>query len=454
MGRLFGTDGVRGVANTELTPELAFRLGRAGASVLARHALRREGVRPQVLIGRDTRLSGAMLEGALVAGLTSVGADVVPVGVIPTPGVAYLVRHLRLDAGVMVSASHNPVADNGIKFFSGDGYKLSDELEDEIEALLEQPLGEDGLPRPVGEAIGRARPYFRADEEYLDFLAESIAESLSGLRVVLDCAFGAAHRIAPAVFARLGAEVTALCAEPDGARINVGCGSTHPERLQQVVRERKADLGLAFDGDADRMIAVDERGEIVDGDHILAIAGLERLRRGALPGRKIAATVYSNLGLVEAFRKAGGEVEITQAGDRYVLEAMRREGLVLGGEQSGHIIFLEHNTTGDGVLTALQLVAILKRTGQTLSEAAGVMRKFPQVLRNVRVTAKERLAASARVREAVAEAESLLGTDGRIFVRPSGTEPLVRVLGEGPEEPVVRRAVDLVAEAVTADLGR
>ncbi|MDI6870692.1 MAG: phosphoglucosamine mutase [Bacillota bacterium] len=452
MGRLFGTDGVRGVANADLTPELAFRLGRAGAAVLARHTLD-QNRRPRVLIGRDTRLSGTMLESALIAGLTSVGADVVPVGVIPTPGVAYLVRRLRMDAGVMVSASHNPVEDNGIKFFSGDGYKLSDELEDEIEAQLGREGGGDGLPRPVGEGVGRARPEPRAEEGYIAFLAGTVPGRLEGFKVVLDCAFGASYHVGPAVFARLGAEVTALNAEPDGSRINVGCGSTHPEKLQRAVRERRADLGFAFDGDADRVIAVDERGEVVDGDHLLAIAGLERLRQGTLPQRRIAATVYSNLGLVEAFRKAGGDVTITKAGDRYVLEAMRQGGLVLGGEQSGHVIFLDYNTTGDGVLTALQLTAILKRTGQSLSEAAQVMRTFPQLLRNVRVAAKERLAESDRVKEAVAAAEGLLGGEGRIFVRPSGTEPLVRVLGEGPEEGVVRQAVELVAAAVAEDLG-
>ncbi|MGE5552602.1 MAG: phosphoglucosamine mutase [Betaproteobacteria bacterium] len=453
MGRLFGTDGVRGVANADLTPELAFRLGRAGAAVLVRHALGREGRRPKVLIGRDTRLSGTMLEGALIAGLTSVGADAVTAGIIPTPGVAYLVRHLQLDAGVMVSASHNPVEDNGIKFFSGDGFKLPDEVEDEIEDLLGRAPEEDGLPRPIGEGVGRAFPEPRAEAEYVAFLAGTVPVRLEGLKVVLDCAFGASYRVAPAVFARLGAEVAALHAEPDGARINVGCGSTHPEALQRAVRERGADLGFAFDGDGDRVIAVDERGELVDGDRILAITGLERLRQGTLPGKRIAATVYSNLGLVEAFRKADGDVTVTKAGDRYVLEAMRREGLVLGGEQSGHIIFLEHNTTGDGVLTALQLAAIVKGSRRRLSEAAQVMRTFPQLLQNVRVAAKERLGESARVKEAVSAAEELLGKEGRIFVRPSGTEPLVRVLGEGPEEVVVRRAVEMVAAAVAQDLG-
>jgi phosphoglucosamine mutase len=453
MGRLFGTDGVRGVANADLPPELAFRLGRAAAAVLLRHALERKGRRPRVLIGRDTRLSGPMLEGALLAGLASVGADVVPVGVIPTPGVAYLVRHLKLNAGVMVSASHNPVEDNGIKFFSGDGFKLLDEVEDEIEALLGPAAAEDALPRPTGEGVGRVYPEPRAEEKYVTFLAGTVPGRLEGLRVVLDCAFGAACRVAPAVFARLGAEVSALHAEPDGARINVRCGSTHPEALQRAVRERGAEVGFAFDGDADRVIAVDERGEVVDGDHLLAIAGLARLREGTLPGKRIAATVYSNLGLVEAFRQAGGEVTVTKAGDRYVLAAMRQEGLILGGEQSGHLIFLEHNTTGDGVLTALHLAAILKGTGQTLSRAAQAMRTFPQVLQNVRVAAKERLEGSARVKEAVSAAEELLGDAGRIFVRPSGTEPLVRVLGEGPEEEVVQRAVELVAAAVAADLG-
>ncbi|MGE5508213.1 MAG: phosphoglucosamine mutase [Chitinophagales bacterium] len=453
MGRLFGTDGVRGVANRELTPELAFRLGRAGAAVLARHALGREGERPRVLIGRDTRLSGTLLEAALTAGLTSVGADVVQAGILPTPGVAFLVRELKMDAGVMVSASHNPVPDNGIKFFSSDGFKLSDDLEDEIEALLGEVGSEDGLPRPVGEGVGRAYPERRAEERYLDFLESTSPQRLDGLRIVLDCGFGAAYRVGPAVFARLGAEVFAMNAEADGARINVRCGSTHPEQLQAAVRERGAHFGLAFDGDADRVIAVDERGELVDGDHLLAIAGLDLLARDALPNRKIAATVYSNLGLVAAFRQRGGDVTITQAGDRYVLEALRREGLILGGEQSGHIIFLAHNVTGDGVLTGLQLAAILKRTGQPLSEAAQVMRTFPQVLHNVRVKEKERLAESGRVKDAVAAAEARLGAEGRIFVRASGTEPLIRILGEGPDEATVRRAVDLVAAAVVADLG-
>lgn len=453
MGRLFGTDGVRGVANRELTPELAFRLGRAGAAVLARHTLKAKGVRPRVLIGRDTRLSGTMLEGALQAGLASVGADAVLAGVLPTPGVAYLVRRLGMDAGVMVSASHNPVADNGIKFFRSDGYKLPDELEDEIEGLLGGESGDDELPRPVGDGVGRAVLEPRADEAYLTYLAETVPGSLAGLKVVVDCAFGAAYRVAPAVFVRLGAEVVALNAEPDGSRINVRCGSTHPEGLRRAVGERRADLGVAFDGDADRVIAVDERGELVDGDHLLAIAGLERLKAGTLPENRIAATVYSNLGLVEAFRRAGGDVTITKAGDRYVLEAMREEGLILGGEQSGHIIFLEHNTTGDGVLTALQLAAILKRTGQRLSQAAAVMRTFPQLLLNVKVTDKERLKESDRVKDALSAAEGLLGEDGRIFVRPSGTEPLVRVLGEGPEQEVVRQAVEMVAAAVAEDLG-
>lgn len=484
MGRLFGTDGVRGVANKDLTPELAFKLARAGARVLlrARHGGGKgwsapgapdDGEKkPVVLIGRDTRVSGDMLEAAMTAGFTSAGVDVWSLGILPTPGVAYLTRTLPAAAGVMISASHNPVADNGIKFFSNDGFKLPDEVEDEIERELTAERQTDGGStgyRPTGTAVGRR--FVREDlvERYERFLAATAGARVSGVndgrdegqapfsgvRIVLDCAYGAAWSVAPRVFARLGASVFTINAEPDGARINVGCGSTHPEELQKAVREQKADLGLAFDGDADRVIAVDEHGEIADGDRILAICGLDLLERGQLRGGRIAVTVYSNLGLLEALRKRGADAVITKNGDRYVLEAMRDQGLVLGGEQSGHIIFLEHNTTGDGILTGVQLVAAVRRGGGTLSQAAGVMRRFPQVLVNVRVRENSTTAweSSAAVSEAIGRAQSLLGDKGRLLVRASGTEPLIRVMGEGPEEVVVKQAVESVADAIHREFG-
>lgn len=474
MGRLFGTDGVRGVANADLSPELAFRLGRAGAAVLTRHhpaeapaqggkkAGENRGAggsrRPRVLIGRDTRISGEMLEAAMVAGLTSSGADVLRAGIVPTPAVAYLTRTLEADAGVMISASHNPVEDNGIKYFSGDGYKLSDALEEEIEALILDEGGQvhyspdDGLPRPVGTELGRAFDVPDAAERVVEFLRGTVDVSLQGMKVVIDCGYGAAYQIAPRVFRELGAEVIALNAEPDGGRINVKCGSTHPAQVQKAVLENHAQLGLAHDGDADRVIAVDENGEIVDGDRILAICGLYLLQQGLLAEKAIAATVYSNMGLRETMERHGGRVVITKNGDRYVLEAMRKQGLVVGGEQSGHIIFLRHNTTGDGVLTALQLAGVLKKTGQTLGAAARQMHKFPQVQVAVRVKDKGKLATSERVGEAISRGEELLADSGRILVRASGTEPVIRVMGEGKDEAVVREVVDSIARTIRAEL--
>lgn len=474
MGRLFGTDGVRGVANADLSPELAFRLGRAGAAVLTRHhpaqgedkagenrgggSLTGENRRPRVLIGRDTRISGEMLEAAMVAGLTSSGADVLRAGIVPTPAVAYLTRKLGADAGVMISASHNPVEDNGIKYFSGEGFKLSDALEEEIEALILNNAGQvlytpdDGLPRPVGAELGRAYDVPDATNQVVEFLRGTVDVSLQGMKVVIDCGYGAAYQVAPRVFRELGAEVIALNAEPDGGRINVKCGSTHPAQLQKAVLENRAQLGFAHDGDADRVIAVDENGEIVDGDQILAICGLYLLQQGGLAEKAIAATVYSNLGLRETMERHGGKVVITKNGDRYVLEAMRKQGLVLGGEQSGHIIFLQHNTTGDGVLTALQLAGVLKKTGQTLGVAARQMHKFPQVQVAVRVKDKGKLATSERIGEAISRAEELLADSGRILVRASGTEPVIRVMGEGRDEAVVREAVDGIARTIRAEM--
>lgn len=450
MSRLFGTDGVRDVANTVLTPELAFMLGRAGASVLTAGTKR-----PRVVIGRDTRISGEMLEAAMVAGITSAGADAVLVGVVPTPGIAYLTRALEADAGVVISASHNPVEYNGIKFFSRDGFKLPDEVEDEIEARVSGGFsGGDALPRPQGGDIGRVYHEEDAVQLYVDRLAGTVdAGFLSGFHVVLDCANGAASRVAPEVLARLGARVTTIFACPDGTNINENCGSTHPEALGRAVVQHGADFGLAYDGDADRVLAVDRHGTLIDGDQIMTICGLDLLRRGRLPGKAIAATTYSNMGLIAAFEREGGSVVITKAGDRYVLQAMLEKGLVLGGEQSGHIIFLEHNTTGDGILTGLQLLSTVVKSGRDLADLAAQMEKFPQVLVNVKVRTKGGLEGNRRIQDEVKRATETLGQEGRVFVRPSGTEPVIRVLGEGRDEGKVRAVVQAIADAIRAELG-
>lgn len=449
MGRLFGTDGVRGVANQELTPEVAFRVARAGTFILLKEqlaAVADKGQKPKVVVGMDTRLSGPMLEAAVVAGITSVGADAVRLGIVPTPGVAYLVRELHADAGVMISASHNPVPDNGIKFFDCGGFKLPDDLEEQIEELYY--ASEDTMPRPTGELVGEAVSHSNTTEQYTQFLVQTTDQYLTGQKVVLDCCFGAAYKVAPRVFRALGAEVIEFNSIADGSRINVDCGSTNPSLVQELVVKNGAHLGFAFDGDADRVIAVDEKGEIIDGDHIMAILALDFLGRDALPEKAIAATVYSNLGLTEVMQSAGGKVVTTQAGDRYVLAAMLEQGLVLGGEQSGHIILLEYNTTGDGILSAVQLASTIKRKHQTLSQAAKVMRTFPQVLDAVQVEDKQRVASSSKLKEAIAVAEDILGPQGRVFVRPSGTEPIIRVMAEGPDEDKVNAAVQEVINGI------
>ncbi len=441
MGKYFGTDGVRGIANTELTPELAFRLGRAGAYVLAE-----EHPRPTIVVGKDTRISGDLLESALIAGILSVGADVLKVGVVSTPAVAYLTNTMDAEAGVVISASHNPVRDNGIKFFSRDGFKLPDEVEDRIEQLLDEE--EDRLPRPIGEDVGRVRELPDAVERYVSYLASTIAGDLTGLKIVLDCAHGAAHRIGPELFARLGANVIALNNQPTGTNINVECGSTHPQALCQAVVQHQADLGLAFDGDADRIIAVDERGELVDGDFIMAILASQMKNEGRLPKDSLVVTVMSNLGLVVAMRNLRVNLVTTKVGDRYVLEAMRRDGLSLGGEQSGHIIMLDHNTTGDGVLTGLQLAHVCHKQGKPLSTLASVMQRFPQVLINVKVGDKERVMNDDGVKAAVTEAERELGETGRILVRPSGTEAIVRVMVEAQDHDTAHQIADRVAHVI------
>jgi len=445
MGKYFGTDGVRGVANTELTPELAFRIGRCGGYVLA--GGRRQ---PTVIIGKDTRISGDMLEAALIAGLLSIGANVIRAGVVPTPGVAYLTRLVQADAGVMISASHNPVEDNGIKFFGGDGFKLSDDTEAEIERLLDEER--DGLPRPAGTELGRVQDDPALKQRYLEYLKTTVDVRFDGMKIVLDCANGAAHELAPRVFAGLGAEVVAIAASPDGGNINVGCGSTHPELLRAAVREHGADLGLAFDGDADRLIAVDENGEEVDGDYILCICGSEMHRAGRLNGGTIVTTVMSNIGFIQAVESMGLKTVQTAVGDRYVMEEMRRGGFNLGGEQSGHVIFLDYNTTGDGILTALQLVNTIRKSGKSLGELKQMMRKFPQVLVNVRVADKERIKDNARIAEAIRQVEAELGRHGRVLVRPSGTEPLVRVMAEGPDREQLDRFVEQIARVIEEEL--
>lgn len=450
LGKLFGTDGVRGVANRDLTPLLALRLGRAYGIDL----VDRVGGRPRVLVGRDTRISGPLLEGALTAGLASSGVDVNSVGVLPTPGVAYLVRHTGADGGVMISASHNPVEDNGIKFFGSDGYKLDDSAEARLEAAVgTMAAGGDAFPSPIGEAVGRVSPFEDVPRLYAEFLLSTVEIDLSGLKVVLDCGNGAASELAPEVFRRLGADVVPLHVDPNGVNINVACGSTHPQVAQEAVVRHGAHLGFTFDGDADRVIAIDELGRKVDGDQILAFCACHLLKQNRLPERTIAATVYSNLGLTQAIERAGGRVVTTPAGDRYVLEAMRAHGLVLGGEQSGHLIFLEHNTTGDGVLAALQVVKVMQEQALPLSALAGQMKRLPQVLDGVRVREKDGWDQNEAIQRAIAAAERELQGQGRIFVRASGTEPLIRVMGEGPDQQSVERCVAAVCQAIATALG-
>ncbi|KSU58045.1 phosphoglucosamine mutase [[Bacillus] enclensis] len=446
MGKYFGTDGVRGVANAELTPELAFRLGRFGGYVLTKDA-----TRPKILIGRDTRISGHMLEGALVAGLLSIGAEVMRLGVISTPGVSYLTKALGAQAGVMISASHNPVADNGIKFFGPDGFKLSDEQELEIEELLDQT--EDSLPRPTGADLGQVSDYFEGGQKYLQYLKQTVDEDFDGLHIALDCAHGATSSLATHLFADLDADISTMGASPDGLNINEGVGSTHPEALAEMVKEKGADVGLAFDGDGDRIIAVDEHGTIVDGDQIMYICGKYLKSEGRLKQSTVVSTVMSNLGFHKGLEEHGIQSLQTAVGDRYVVEEMKTNGYNLGGEQSGHIIFLDYNTTGDGLLTGIQLVNIMKVTGKSLSELAGEMKKFPQKLVNVRVTDKHHVTDNEKVKSVIEKVEEEMNGNGRILVRPSGTEPLVRVMAEAPTEELCVQYVDEIAHVVKEEMG-
>ncbi len=447
MGKYFGTDGVRGVANTELTPELAFKVGRYGGYVLTKHYEER----PKVLIGRDTRISGHMLEGALVAGLLSIGAEVMRLGVISTPGVAYLTKALSAQAGVMISASHNPVGDNGIKFFGSDGFKLSDDQEEEIEELLDRHV--DSLPRPIGKDLGHVNDYFEGGQKYLQYLKTTIEEEFDGIHVALDCAHGATYSLAPHLFADLEADISTIGTSPNGLNINDGVGSTHPEKLAELVKEKEADIGLAFDGDGDRLIAVDENGDIVDGDQIMFINAKYMKERGWLRQNAVVSTVMSNLGFYKGLEANGIESVQTKVGDRYVMEAMRKHDYNLGGEQSGHIIFLDHNTTGDGMLSAIQLVNIMKATGKPLSALAGEIEKYPQTLKNVRVTDKHHVEDNAHVKEVINDVEKEMDGNGRILVRPSGTEPLVRIMAEAPTAEKCEAYVDRIVKVVESEMG-
>lgn len=444
MGKFFGTDGVRGVANIELTPELAFKLGRAGAYVLTKE----QNHVAKIIVGMDTRISGDMLESALIAGICSVGAQAVSLGVVPTPAVAHLVRKYNADAGVVISASHNPVKDNGIKFFNSQGFKLRDEIENEIEAYMTDKFS--SIPSPSGELVGSKCVNTTATSDYAHFLASTTESRLDGIRVVIDCANGATYKVAPIALEALGAEVFAIHCEPNGININDKCGSTHLESLSQYVKEGKFDLGIAFDGDGDRCLAVDENGNTVDGDEIMAICGNYLKSIGRLKNDTIVATVMSNLGLFKMGEKHNINIEQTKVGDRYVLERMLEKGDCFGGEQSGHIIFFDYNTTGDGILTAIQLMATLKKTGKTLSEAKSIMQVMPQVLVNARVDnkLKDSYLTNETIKSEIEKLEEKFAGDGRVLIRASGTEPIVRVMIEGKDRAIIKEEAERLARII------
>jgi len=445
VGILFGTDGVRGIANIELTPELAYDLGRAGSYVLAKQEA---GTRPRILVGKDTRISGDMLEAALRAGICSTGADVLTVGIIPTPAVAYLTRYYQASCGIVISASHNPVADNGIKFFGPSGYKLPDEVEAEIEELVLSGTGD--LTRPRGTDVGRVYEVKEAENNYLKYLMEcySLKEDLYGMRVVMDCANGAAYHVGPELWRRLGARVITINDKPNGVNINDRCGSTHTDGLLKAVVEHQADLGIAYDGDADRCIIVDERGNELDGDYIMLICALDAYRWGQLSPPSIVATVMSNIGLDIALRRENITIESCKVGDRYVLEKMQETSSLLGGEQSGHIIFSRYATTGDGLLTSIKVAEVIKRSGLSLSELAREMEKQPQLLVNVSLENKDEILGHELVVAALKEAEERLGEWGKLVVRPSGTEPLVRIMAQGPDRYLLEEVIDNIQKAI------
>jgi len=442
LTRLFGTDGVRGIANVDLTAELAFKLGQAGSSVLSKG---RGGV---FVIGKDTRISGDMLEAALAAGICSMGSQVLKVGVLPTPAIAYLTRVLKADGGVVISASHNPAEYNGIKFFGPDGFKLADSVEDEIEATMA-----DHIDLPTGSSIGVIKSSKDAVDLYVDHAVNTIEGSLEGLKVAIDCGHGAAYQVSPAIFRQLGAKVMAVNTKPNGVNINLGCGSTHIDYIQEIVTSHDVDVGFAHDGDADRVIAVDETGEVVDGDYIMAICATHFMKRGLLPKSSLVTTVMANLGFDLAMKEHGIDIVKTKVGDRYVLEEMLKRDVIIGGEQSGHIIFLDHNTTGDGVITALQLASVMVQTGKKLSELKKIMEKLPQVLINVKVKGINGWQEIPSIKESISKAEKELGVMGRILVRPSGTEPLIRVMVESDTGSSASFIANSVADVIRQELG-
>ncbi len=449
MRKLFGTDGVRGVANLDpMTSEMAMQLGRAAA-----HLFMRRSGRHQIVIGKDTRISGYMLESALTSGICSMGVDVLLVGPMPTPAIAFLTRSLRADAGVMISASHNPYQDNGIKFFSNDGFKLPDEMEARIEGLIVS--NEIAHLRPTADAIGKAYRIDDAEGRYIEFVKRSLPRELDfqGMTVVVDCANGAAYKAAPTVLRELGAKVEVIGNKPDGMNINAGCGAVYPQPLQKAVREQGAHLGIALDGDADRAIFVCEQGCIVDGDHIMAMLALDLHRQGRLAKQTVVGTVMSNFGLELAMTKSGIALVRTAVGDRYVLERMSAEGYNFGGEQSGHFIFLDHNTTGDGLISALQVLSLMKRAGKPLSELAKAMTAVPQVLLNVNVTKKPILDTVPELQRAIYESEQRLNGSGRVLVRYSGTEPLLRVMVEGECDDQIREVANHLVDVIKVHLG-
>lgn len=447
MRKYFGTDGVRGVANKELTCDLAYKLGRAGGYVLANNEYK-----VKVVVGRDTRQSGDMLEAALIAGLMSVGCDVITVGVIPTPGVAYLTRKYGAECGVVISASHNPMEDNGIKFFNKDGFKLDDQIELKIEEYIDNIEKIDY--NPIGNEVGIKIHKHTATQDYVDYLKSIVNTDLTGLKVVLDCANGAAYKVAPMVFKELGAEVIAMNITPNGENINHECGSTHPEGLKKAVIEHKADLGLAYDGDADRLIAVDEKGHEVDGDHIMILGAVYLKKQNKLANDTLVVTTMSNIGLHAAAKEYGIDLAITDVGDRYVIEEMKKSGHNLGGEQSGHMIFLDYNTTGDGTLSSLIVSKIVKEEGKTLSEQSALMTTYPQVLINVEVRneVKNKFMENDEIRAEIERLEKLMNGTGRVLIRPSGTQPLVRVMLEGKEEGQINELANNLANLIKEKL--
>ena len=445
MSRMFGTDGVRGVAGAELTIELATKLGQAGAYVLTKE----QEHQPTLIVGCDTRISGGMLANALMAGICSVGANAIYVGVMPTPAIAYLTRKHKVDAGVVISASHNPMEFNGIKFFNGDGYKLSDALEDEIEELIRNNMKDVVLP--IGSGVGRIDYRFDLRDEYVEFMKKCVPVDLKGMKIVIDCAEGASYYTSVKTLKDLGADLVAIHTKPDGTNINANCGSTHMEELQARVVYEKADVGLAFDGDADRMLAVDEKGNLVDGDQLMAICGCHMKKKGILKKNTIVVTVMTNLGFSLMGEREGIHVEKTKVGDRYVLENMLENGYNIGGEQSGHIIFLDDNTTGDGLLSGLHLLQVMKETGRKLSELAEVMEVLPQALVNAKVPnhKKEKFMEYTEIAEAIKALEDKFNGEGRVLIRPSGTEPLVRVMIEGKNQSEIEEEAQKLAELIT-----